>query len=87
MPRSNSNSRTRVREHRARLRKQGLRPIQIWVPDVRAPRFAQEAHRQSRAVAASRAAADDQAFVDSISDRSWETRAFGANPHFGQPGE
>jgi hypothetical protein len=57
-----------VREHRARLRKQGLRPLQIWVPDVRAPRFAAEAHRQSRAVAASAAAAEDQAFVDSISE-------------------
>lgn len=87
MPRIHSNSRARVREHRARLRKQGLRPIQIWVPDVRAPRFAEEAHRQSRAVSVSPAAAEDQAFVDSISDQSWETRAFGANPHFGQPGE
>ena len=26
---------------------QGLRPIQIWVPDVRAPSFRSEAHRQS----------------------------------------
>jgi hypothetical protein len=50
------------------LRKQGLRPIQIWVPDVRAPRFAEEAHLQSRAVAVSRVAAEDQTFVDSISD-------------------
>lgn len=76
-----------MREHRARLRKQGLRPIQIWVPDVRAPRFAEEAHLQSRAVAASRAAAEDQAFVDSISDRSWETPAFGANPRLGKSKE
>ncbi len=68
MPRIQSDSRVRVREHRARLRKQGLRPIQIWVPDVRAPRFAQEAHLQSRAVAASQAAVEDQAFVDSISE-------------------
>jgi hypothetical protein len=68
MPRIRSNSTSRVREHRTRLRRQGLRPIQIWVPDVRAPRFAEEAHRQSRAVAASRAAADDQAFVDAISE-------------------
>ncbi len=74
-----------MREHRARLRKQGLRPIQIWVPDVRAPRFAREAHSQSRAIAESRHAAEDQAFVDAISDRSWETRASGVNPHFGQP--
>ena len=29
--------RENVREHRQRLRAQGLRPIQIWVPDVRAP--------------------------------------------------
>jgi hypothetical protein len=55
------------------------------VPDIRAPQFAREAHRQSRAVAESRYAVEDQAFVDAISDRSWETRAFGANPHFGQP--
>ena len=65
-------SRTRVREHRARLRAQGLRPVQIWVPDVRAPSFLDEAHRQSRAVAAGSAAADDQAFVDSISE--WPTK-------------
>jgi hypothetical protein len=65
----NTGSRKRVREHRARLRAQGMRPVQIWVPDVRAPGFAEEAHRQSRAVATSAAAADDQAFVDSVS--SW----------------
>lgn len=28
-------SREKVRAHRERLRQQGLRPIQIWVPDVR----------------------------------------------------
>jgi Protein of unknown function (DUF3018) len=63
-----STSRARVRTYRARLRSQGLRPIQIWVPDVNAPGFAEEAHRQSRAVAASPAAEADQAFVDSISE-------------------
>jgi hypothetical protein len=47
---------------------QGLRPVQIWVPDVTAEGFAAEAHRQSRAVAASETTEDDQAFVDSISD-------------------
>jgi hypothetical protein len=36
--------RDKVREHRARLRSQGLRPIQIWVPDVRAPSFRAQAH-------------------------------------------
>jgi hypothetical protein len=47
---------------------QGLRPVQIWIPDVNAEGFTAEAHRQSRAVAASDAADDDQAFVDSVSE-------------------
>jgi hypothetical protein len=61
-------SRDKVRAHRERLRKQGLRPIQIWVPDVRSKAFAREAHRQSLAVARSAGEADDQAFVDAISE-------------------
>lgn len=61
-------SRDKVRAHRERLRKQGLRPIQIWVPDVRSKAFAREAHRQSLAVAGSAGEADDQAFVDAISE-------------------
>jgi predicted DNA-binding protein len=36
-----------------RLRAQGMRPIQIWVPDVHAPEFAAEARRQSLLVAQS----------------------------------
>lgn len=59
--------RQRVADHRARLRRQGLRPVQIWVPDVRAPEFAEEAHRQSALTASSPQAAEDQAFVDAIS--------------------
>lgn len=62
-----SSTRDRVRQHRARLRRQGLRPLQIWVPDVRAPEFIAEAHRQSVAIAMSEGEADDQAFVDAIS--------------------
>jgi hypothetical protein len=61
-------SRIKVREHRERLREQGLRPIQIWVPDVRSPAFRSEAHRQSAAIAASTHAQDDQAFIDAVAD-------------------
>lgn len=57
-----------VRERRERLRAQGLRPIQIWVPDVRAPSFSSEAHRQSLAVTASVHSREDQAFIDAVSD-------------------
>jgi hypothetical protein len=65
-------SRVKVRKHRERLRSQGLRPIQIWVPDMRAPSFRSAAHRQSLAVAASDHARDDQAFIDAVSDRGDE---------------
>jgi Antitoxin MazE-like len=61
-------SRVKVREYRERLRSLGLRPIQIWVPDVRAPSFRSEAHRQSLAVATNAHAGEDQAFIDAVSD-------------------
>jgi hypothetical protein len=61
-------SRDKVRAHRERLRRQGLRPIQVWVPDVRSRAFKAEAHRQSAAVAQSAHAREDQEFIDSISD-------------------
>jgi len=57
-----------VRAHRKRLRQQGLRPIQIWVPDMRSPAFVREAHRQSLAVAKSSNAEEDQAFIDAVSE-------------------
>ena len=62
-----STSRDKVRAHRIRLRKAGLRPVQIWVPDVRSKSFAKAAHRQSLAVATSPHAKRDQSFVDAIS--------------------
>ena len=61
-------SRDKVRAHRERLRAQGLRPLQIWVPDVESPVFTAEARRQSRRVARSAQEARDQAFIDAVSD-------------------
>ena len=63
-------SRDKVRAHRKRLRQQGLRPIQIWVPDMRSPAFVKEAHRQSAAVAKSPQAKEDQDFIEAISERA-----------------
>ena len=60
-------TREKVAAHRAKLRAQGLRPIQIWVPDTRSPEFAKEARRQARAIARSPQEAEDIAFVESIS--------------------
>ena len=37
----------RVGRCRDRMRAQGLRPVQIWVPDTRSPHFLEECRRQS----------------------------------------
>lgn len=37
----------RVQNHRDRLRAAGLKQIQLWVPDPKAPGFAAECRRQS----------------------------------------
>lgn len=38
---------TRMQRHRANLKAQGMRPVQIWVPDTRSAQFAAECRRQS----------------------------------------
>jgi hypothetical protein len=60
-----SSTAARVRKRRAALRKAGLRPVQIWVPDTRRLGFAEECRRQSRLVAeADRADADLATFLN-----------------------
>lgn len=55
----------RVKKRRAALRRAGLRPVQIWVPDTRRPDFAEECRRQSRLAAQADAAdADLGHFMD-----------------------
>ena len=71
---SKSSSRDRVRAHRARMRAQGMRLVQMWVRDTRTPEFKAEAARQSRLVAAADAhdpemeALLEAAWADIVSD-------------------
>ncbi|NGM24336.1 antitoxin MazE family protein [Roseomonas stagni] len=39
--------REKVAEHRAKLRARGLRPVQLWIPDMRSAEARAEAERQS----------------------------------------
>ena len=39
------------KRYRSRLSQQGLRPVQIWVPDISAPNFIEECHRQAQLIA------------------------------------
>jgi hypothetical protein len=64
----------RVAKRREQLRKAGLRPIQIWVPDTRRPGFAEECRRQSQAAAAADAADPElNSFLDAALDDLHET--------------
>ncbi|WP_022884743.1 antitoxin MazE family protein [Glaciibacter superstes] len=63
--------RDRVSAHRERMREQGFRLVQVWVPDVRSEKFSAEAHRQSTAVGAADRLSDDQEFIEPLSV-SWD---------------
>jgi len=60
----------RVQKHRDALRRAGLRPVQLWVPDTRQADFAEQCRRQCELVSqADRADVDlhqvmDAALVD-----------------------
>ncbi|VFU09129.1 conserved protein of unknown function [Methylocella tundrae] len=57
----------RMASYRQRMRAAGLRPVQIWAPDSRAPDFAEKCRAQARAVAASDPAGDEiMRFVASV---------------------
>ena len=66
--RPKKSSREKVKAYRERMRKRGMKLIQIWVPDPKSPYFFAEARRQARLIANSPHEKEDQAFIDSISE-------------------
>ena len=65
----------RVQKRRDALRAAGLRPVQIWVPDVRRPGFAAECRRQAMLIAeADRHDPDLDLFIESAANSidGWE---------------
>jgi hypothetical protein len=63
-------SREKVRTYRKRMKAKGMRLVQLWVPDTRTAEFAKEARRQSLLANRSSHAAEDQAWVDAMADRT-----------------
>lgn len=73
MSRAPKTTSQKVREHPARLRAQGLRPVQIWVPDTRSPGFAAEARRQSLLVVGDSSEAETLDWIGRVADRrGWQ---------------
>ena len=68
-------TRAKVKTHRDRMRKMGLRPIQVWVPDVTSPEFVREARRQSLLIARDPEEKEIMAWLDSVRDTTgWESQ-------------
>ena len=66
-------SAARVQRRRDKLRAAGLRPVQIWVPDTRAPGFVEECARQARLIGTDSTGtqAADQAWFDTSDRDGW----------------
>jgi hypothetical protein len=65
-------SREKVRNYRQRKKAEGFRLMQRWVPDTRTPEFLARVRGEVRAIVESEHEADDQAFIDSISELKFE---------------
>jgi hypothetical protein len=59
-----------VQKHRAALRKSGLRPVQIWVPDTRREGFAAECRRQSLLLQGDPLEREIAEGLDTVADRA-----------------
>jgi hypothetical protein len=64
--RQREGNRAKSARHREKLKEQGLRPVQISVPDTRSPTFADEARRQSTLVGDSTDTAITLKFIRTI---------------------
>ena len=61
----------RMADYRARMREQGLRPVQIWMPNTQDPAFIEKCRRQSMAAALSDPAGDElMDFIEKVMDPS-----------------
>lgn len=54
--------------YRARMRAQGLRPVQVWVHDTRSLLFRTEAQRQSLLIAGDRQDSEMTETLESLAD-------------------
>lgn len=62
--------RERMNARRNRLRAQGLRPVQYWVPDLRDPRVRADIRRQGRLLARHPENTDIDAWIEAVYDWS-----------------
>jgi Protein of unknown function (DUF3018) len=66
-------ARERMSARRKRLRAQGLRPVQHWVPDLRDPRVRADLRRQGKLLARHPESAEIDAWIEAVYDwKDWK---------------
>jgi hypothetical protein len=71
MPKSSAE---RVQQRRDKLRAAGLRPVQLWLPDIRAPGFAAAVRRQCELIAVAESTPEgreEAEFWEAVSADAW----------------
>jgi hypothetical protein len=58
----------RVRKHREQLRAEGLKPVQIWVPDTRSESFRRKCERESLSLGADPLEAETLDWIAEVAD-------------------
>ncbi len=58
----------RVRKHREQLRAEGLKPVQIWVPDTRSEAFRLKCEQESLSLARDPLEEDTLAWIAEVAD-------------------
>jgi len=67
------NSAQKMRQYREKMKAAGLRPIQLWVPDVRSQKIIDEIRKQSIRVSSDYQERRIMDFVESVMDHEgWE---------------
>ncbi|MFZ1985821.1 MAG: antitoxin MazE family protein [Desulfatitalea sp.] len=68
-----ANPAQKMGRYRAKLRASGLRPVQIWLPDIRSKAIVEEIRRQSLRVSSDPKESEAMDFVESLmDDEGWE---------------
>ncbi|WP_082767431.1 antitoxin MazE family protein [Bosea sp. PAMC 26642] len=81
MPRTAASkpAQSKFARYRASKKRQGLKLLRIWVPDVNAPGFAEEAARQAAIINAAPDNAEIMAFIDA-STLDWDQEPYDWGP-------
>jgi hypothetical protein len=58
----------RVRKHREQLRAEGLKPVQLWLPDTRSESFRQKCERECLSLVADPLEAETLAWIAEAAD-------------------